>query len=114
MGAFKRGHHNRHYAVDSLKTNKHLYPTRLELSDLLDNFETVRIVAMENVGSHESEDRHYIVEDGIGCQSRQSGHQQQRLVKRLRIIRNWRRVSNGRINEGPTYRESDPREYPAE
>jgi hypothetical protein len=30
---------------------------------LLNDFETVRIIAMENIGSHEGEDWHDVVED---------------------------------------------------
>ena len=41
---------------------------------------------MEDIGSHEREDGHDVVEDRIGGEPGQVGHQQQSLIERLRII----------------------------
>ena len=57
---------------------------------LLHNFETVRIVAMEDIGAHECEHRHDIVQDRFGCQPSQAGHKQQSLMGRLRVIGDYR------------------------
>lgn len=55
---------------------------------ILDNFEAIRVVSMEHIGSHEREDGHDVVKDRVGGEPCQVGHQEQSLIKRLRILSN--------------------------
>ena len=43
---------------------------------------------MEDIGSHEREDGHNVVEDRVGREPGQVGHQEQSLVECLRIVSN--------------------------
>lgn len=64
---------------------------------ILDNFETIRIVSMEDIGSHEREDGHNVVKDRVWSEPGQVGHQEQGLVERLRIVSDCQ--ANSEINE---------------
>jgi hypothetical protein len=43
---------------------------------------------MEDIGSHEREDRHDVVEDRVGGEPGQVGHQEQSFIERLGIVSN--------------------------
>jgi hypothetical protein len=45
---------------------------------------------MEDIGAHKREHRHNIVQDRFGCQTSKTGHKEQSLVERLRVIGNCR------------------------
>jgi hypothetical protein len=84
---FERGDHDWHNTVDSLQEMSE-WSSRSNETYLLHNFETVRIVTMEDIGTHECKHRHDVVQDRFGRQTSQAGHKEQCLVGRLRVIRN--------------------------
>ena len=45
------------------------------INRLLDYVEARRVVPMEDVGSHEGEDGHNVMQHGIRCQTSEVGHQ---------------------------------------
>lgn len=47
---------------------------------------------MEDIGSHEREDGHNVMEDRVRGESGQVGHQQQGFIERLRIISNYQAI----------------------
>ena len=58
-------------------------------SYLLDDFETVAVVAVENVWAHECKNGHDIIKYGFGRKTSQVGDQKECLMERLRISRYW-------------------------
>lgn len=61
-------------------------------SHTLDNIETVRVISMEDIGSHEREDGHDVVKDRVGGEPGQIGHQEQSLIECLRIVSNCQAI----------------------
>lgn len=59
---------------------------RRDESYLLHHSKTVRIVTMEDIGAHKCEHRHYIMQYRLRGQTSQTGHKEQSLMERLRVI----------------------------
>jgi hypothetical protein len=57
------------------------------LESLIDNTQTVGVVPLENVGTHEGEDRHDVLDELIGNERTQLSEKEKRLVVGLRINR---------------------------
>lgn len=77
MSTLQRGYHNWNNAFDRLQLRKlecEENECRRE-TNLLDNFEAIRIVAMEDIRAHKREYRHDVVKNGTGSQSGQRGSQ---------------------------------------
>ena len=73
---------------------------------ILDNFETIRIVSMEDIGSHEREDGHNVVKDRVWSEPGQVGHQEQSLIERLRVVGNCH--ANLEVDERARHNSTNP------
>jgi hypothetical protein len=59
----------------------------LERPRLLDDTEAVRVIAVEDIRTHEGEDRHQVVDDGIASQRCDVSNQEQGLMEGLWVAR---------------------------
>lgn len=58
-----------------------------QTAHLLDNPKAVSIIALQNVGAHESEDGHDVVHELIGDERTELGEKEESLVVGLRVLR---------------------------
>ena len=85
---FERRDHHGHNTIDGLREGIRSIFNIKDQDYLLHNSETVRVVAMEDIGAHKREHWHDVVQDRFGCQARQSGHEEESLVESLRVFGN--------------------------
>src|SRR5690242_12482466 len=55
------------------------------LQGLLDDVETIVVVLTQDIGAHEGEDRHDVMENLVGAERSDGSHEQESLVVSLRV-----------------------------